>query len=250
MIHLVLNDHKEKLYKIVGKALYFRNQPISDEILQYAREYAQRQIFLDNPQSHMLPLVIVASKGNPGPRFLNFTTALKGLPYETLANKEEMEAIMRTARLVNMDRVLKTIDFVNNYGGIEALVGKYRVQPAATRRILVSEKIADPPNATLWYLRIGGKRLVRIDAHGMRQARGIGVDVNPDFYEVREVKGELVTQKIAEIDEYEKIEAELLATFKPVTAVHDATGRPDGSLISALLDMTRPQNLKTKRAPA
>ena len=234
-------DDYRQYFTVKGNKLYFVNKPIAENVVDEAKNVLAGFTIPDmTPRSLYESLIFsIANQRVLVERPTTMLMLTHGASLEQLMDYKYVEQIRAKAGCPQKGRFRKALEYVKRYsGGIEGLAADYLANPLETRRKITDEKMwIAAKTASLWYICLGGKKLVCMDIHNYRQIRGLGIDISKHYF-IGKLRGDgrTITDTPGSTGKYEKIEQNVLGRFKDCDVTKNGTGI-DGALITGLFWM-------------
>jgi hypothetical protein len=245
----VEEDLKQRRRKVKDKQFF------SDQLgrLQYCGERLPKDI-LDESRSiyegHVLPVLTqrkcleamifcIASQGLVFERASEFANMIKGLSSDEIGDPELVHKRAIECMRFKEDRFSPFYEFVSKYQyGILGLAKDFLEKPKEVRLELAKEvSYVGLKTASFWNLCLGGKELMTLDVHNLRQIGGLKVaPIKESHYlgQRRETSGKWIATTPSDKD-YLHIEDCVLTHFGYNRNVNPELFEKDGSLNAALL---------------
>ncbi len=224
--------------------LYFLEEPISNSnLLPEAKQVLRSHCAPDLSEQNVVKALIfaIASQSMVYERAVDLLTRLRTTSPEQLEQEGLVYSLAQPSSRFPEDRFSPAINFAANYsGGIGQLVQDYFANPAETRGKLVKEvKWLAHKTASFWYLCLGGTQLMTLDIHNIRQIAGLAeIEIDRKFYSGAsrrggKTRGKKIVNALTPA-EYLRLERETLLLLGHIPALQDASGQPNGALITTL----------------
>jgi len=224
-------------FEVKGEKLYFLDKPIPDKIVKEGKKVLQDFRIPDHSIRSLYESLIfsIANQRVLVERPTTMIMLTHDASLEQLMDVEYVDKKRAEAGCPCKGRFKDALEYVNGYsGGIEKLAEEYLADPLETRRKIVKEvRWVAAKTASLWYLCLGGTKLMCMDVHNYRQIHGLGIDINKHYYLGKPRSDGRSITDTPEISKYEQIEQNVLGRFKDCEATMNGTGI-DASLITAL----------------
>ena len=214
-----------------------REQPFFDEV----KEVMEAHIVPDkDPRTLWKSLVfcIASSQNLNFERAVALTTSLNDEPLARVSNGSFIYSMAHPHLRFREDRFSPMFTHVNSHAkGIEGLTHDFLEDPTLREEMVREVNYVGPKTASFWHLCLGGKKLLTLDVHNLRQLAGLGIDMKKGYHTpvprssgVTEGKKVVITPPHKDYYRIEQEALELLVQFPELCS----DGEVNGALATSL----------------
>lgn len=216
-----MNPRKYQLFSVRDDELFYLKEPLTRQVVADTQRVLDSHVVSKRTERALYERIIfcIASQFLTYERVCEYIAALRDEP---LKNIKDPKILLTKASQLNMrfkrsdDRYSPVVNFIENYdGGIEKLADDILSNPKEMRDKLNKEvNWIAYKTASFIHMCFGGIELMTLDVHNLRQIAGIGIDMDPKYYEGTLRKSGLTKDMRIQVTpsekQYRRIEAETL----------------------------------------